>query len=334
MWFFFDNEGLVWINNHSAGRGVRYYFSLKDIDGEVFLFDPNEAEMHKFSSTGEYLGSLIKHGEGPGEFSPMRGMFAHLVNNQIWVTGGRKLAKFDRTGQFIEEFKIGDTSLNIFDESNYITTIQDRDQNTATQKIVLKRITEQNTVEEGPSLIEAQNVGMIRVGNRAFSDNWGVPRLEFAVDSQYNKVYTVLTSTYKITAKDIDGNALYVIQRPYENIKVSRSDIVKMMPWVEERERSRWILDAYPDHLVAITEMYILPHGFLAVYRVSGPREAEIDIYDPEGRYVYIMKLPEGMELRNPGFYEFGFANIETREDMPVYVEYRITNLPEIFSEN
>jgi hypothetical protein len=314
--------------------GINYYFSIKDKDGEVILYDPNEAEVHKFSSTGEYLGSLIRHGEGPGEFSPMRGLFVHLVSDQIWVTGGRKLAKFYRTGQFIEEFKIDDTSLQFFDESNYIATIQNRDQNTVTQKIALKKITKQNVIEEGPSFIEARNVGMIRVGNRAFGDDWGVPDLEFAADPQNNKVYVVLTSEYKITVKDIDGNTLYVIQRPYENIKVSRADIVKMMPWVEERERSRWILDAYPDHLVAITEMAILPSGFLAVYRVSGPREAEIDIYDPDGRYVYIMKLPEGMELRHAVFYDFGFSTQETRDDMPVYVEYRVKNLPEIFAEN
>ena len=46
------------------------------------------------------------------------------------------------------------------------------------------------------------------------------------------------------------------------------------------------------------------------------------------------MELPEGMELRRPVFIDFGFSTIEDRDEMPVYVEYRVKNLPEIFSNN
>lgn len=100
------------------------------------------------------------------------------------------------------------------------------------------------------------------------------------------------------------------------------------------RKQTVLFIDAYPDRLAAVQELTILPHGYLAVLRVSGPRETEIDIFDPDGRYVYIMKHPEDMELQNPCLYDFGFSNIETKEDMPVYIEYRVKNLPEIFSGN
>jgi hypothetical protein len=54
-------------------------------------------------------------------------------------------------------------------------------------------------------------------------------------------------------------------------------------------------------------------------------------VYDPEGKYVYIIKAPEDISLDRLAFYEFGFGIQEERDEMPVYMEYRIKNLPEIF---
>ena len=191
-------------------------------------------------------------------------------------------------------------------------------------------ITEHNTIKEGPTFMEAENVGMIEQGNRGFYDDWGVPDLDFTVTPQFKKVYVAYSPEYKIYAKDLEGNTLYVMERPYASVKVSREDVKKMLPWVVE-ERSKWILDAYPDHLVAILKLVTLPRGYLGIYRVSGPKKAELDIFDPEGKYVYILKLSEEIDLMETTFYDFGFAAIESREDMPVYVEYKVKNLPEIF---
>jgi hypothetical protein len=170
-------------------------------------------------------------------------------------------------------------------------------------------------------------------GGGGFGDDWAVPNIDFVYDREFRKVFVVYASKYRITAHDLQGNTLYAIERPYDQVKVSRADVKTMLPW-PENEQTKWMFDAYPDHLVAITKMFTLPHGFLAVYRVSGLREAEIDIFDPDGRYIYIMKLPEGMELREPIFFISGFSTIEDRDDMPVYVEYRVKNFPEIFSNN
>ena len=313
--------------------GMRHYLSIKAENSEVILYDPNQSEAHRFSGEGEYLGSLINQGEGPGEFSPMRGMHVNFVDDQIWVTGGRKLAMFDKSGTFLQECRIDDYNPIFVDKSNYLCNTTQRNEQGSRKKIVLKEITRSSLVEEVITFLEADNVGMIRVGNRAFGDDWGVPDIKFAYDPESKNMFLAYTPDYRITVKDILGNTLFRIERPYDSIKVNRDNITDILPWLNN-ERSKWIIDAYPDRLVAVQELTCLPHGYLAVHRVSGPRETEIDIFDPDGRYLYIMKLPEGMELRNPCFYDFGFSTIETQEDMPVYVEYRVKNLPEIFSGN
>jgi len=91
-------------------------------------------------------------------------------------------------------------------------------------------------------------------------------------------------------------------------------------------------LDAYPDTIVAIKSVKALPRGYLAVYRVTGAKMFEIDVYDPEGKFVYILKVPDEISMEDAIFYDFGFATLENRDDFRFYVEYRIINLPEIFS--
>jgi hypothetical protein len=92
------------------------------------------------------------------------------------------------------------------------------------------------------------------------------------------------------------------------------------------------LLDAYPDKLAALKQLKILPNGYLAVYRITGPMEYEVDVFDEQGRYMYKIVPPETIDFDRAVFYDFGFSTVETVDEFPVYVEYRIKNLPEIFS--
>ena len=54
---------------------------------------------------------------------------------------------------------------------------------------------------------------------------------------------------------------MYVIERPYKNVKVSMEDKKKRLSWALKRESSKWMLSAYPDTLVAIKHIKTLPKG-------------------------------------------------------------------------
>jgi len=81
-------------------------------------------------------------------------------------------------------------------------------------------------------------------------------------------------------------------------------------------------------------EMKVLPKGYLAVYRISGLKRYVIDIFDESGNYVYMIEPSDSLLLDRADFYDFGLTTVEFVDDFPVYVEYRIKNLPEIFSES
>jgi hypothetical protein len=140
-----------------------------------------------------------------------------------------------------------------------------------------------------------------------------------------------LNTEYELYVKNLKGETLHIIEKPYKNVKVSSEDKKKLLPWAKE-EQWKWALKAYPDTLVAIKGMKTLPNGYLAVFRVSDVETVEVDVFDQEGRFVYIMKAPEEVSLEKAIFYSVGFAIKETQEDgLEVYVEYKIKNLPDIF---
>ena len=313
--------------------GMRFFFSVKDKNGEIILFDPNRSEAHRFSGTGEHLGSLINHGQGPGEFEPMSVMHVHLVDGQIWVTGGGKLAKFDRQGQFFDELKTGDSGMSFVDRTCYVTRKFSRSEKGSLYQYMIRRFSQDREILDGPVLMEGLDIEMIRnEKGQGFGDGWDTPNIGYTVDTENKKVFLVYTPEYKITAKDVEGNTLYVIEKPHEQVPISQQEKEVMLGPFIERPNSKWILSAYPDRLNAVLEMTMLPGGYLGVYRISGIRETEIDVFDPEGRFVYILQLPEDLVLRFAVFYDFGFSNMEYQEDFPVYCEYSIKNLPEIFN--
>ena len=313
--------------------GFSYFDAVKDTDGEVILFSVNEAEAERFTGEGDYIDSLFRKGQGPGEFSQYSFVYVRFMDGQIWVTGRQKLAKFDKKGQLREEFKLGDAVSTFIDRTHYLTEKGIRTGEDLHKQIMIKKIVETNEVEEGSVLMEGTNLGMIRFQGGGFGDEWGVPDIEYAVDRNTKKIFVGMKTEYKIQAKDMEGNTLYVIQVPHDRVALSGKEKETMIePFLRgETDEKQKFFDAYPDKLMAFKEMKVLPKGYLAVYRITGPKEYEVDIFDDQGRYVYKIETPENISLDRAAFYDFGFTTTETKDDFPVYVEYRIKNLPEIF---
>jgi hypothetical protein len=315
---------------------LRYFNAVKDKDGEIILFNVNDSKAQRFTGDGEYIGSFFRQGQGPGEFVPLRLLYVRFMNGQIWVTAGDKLAKFDKQGQFIEEVRLGDTTVLFIDERSYLTEKRTRMEQDMYKEIIIKHIKETNKIEEGPVLMEGKNLGMIRLPRGGFADGWGTPDIEYAADRTEKKIYVAMKTEYKIQVMDQQGKILYVIEKPYNSIRLSSKDKETILEsFIQRRsDQKQMFLNAYPDELVAIREMKVLPKGYLAVYWVSGIKEYMIDIFDDTGKYVYMIEPSEGLPLDRADFYDFGFTTVETVDDYPVYVEYRVNNLPEIFSDS
>jgi len=311
--------------------GLRYFYSVKEKDGEVILFDPNRSEAHRYDSQGDYIGSLIRLGQGPGEFQQYHGLRIFFQNGQIWASSSVKRAVFDKNGNFIEEQKLttaGTSSPSFFVDKNRFISRKSRwtDDGQLRKVVMFDLVSEAEVV-----FFEALREWLIRKGSSAFNDSWATPSIHYVYCPYTKRVYVAMNEAYRIHAKDLDGNTLYVIERPCKQVTVSRKDKEILIDWAVGNESWKWAFDAYPDKLAAIRNMAVLPRGYLAVYRITGPKQFAVDVYDPEGKYVYVLEFPEHISLERATFFASGFGTQETREDFPVYCEYRIKNLPKIF---
>jgi hypothetical protein len=315
---------------------MRMIFFCRNEQGGVILFDPNGAEAHRFGPDGKYLGLLTKKGQGPGEFSPSQGYYANFFGPEIFVFGGQKVARFDSFGKLLQDRILKSHYHAPIDGTRFLAeniTLDEKRNQTKTLQVVTFDF---GGREDNNDLLKAENVGMIRnpSGQGGFSEMWATPGIFYAADASIGRVYCGLNTKYEIRIKDLSGKDVRIIHRDFENVKVKRADIEKMMAWEAKNERSRWMLDAYPDRFLAIKEVAALPRGYLAVFRVTGPEMSEIDVFNPVGEFLYTLLPPPGIDMKiQVQFFPAGFAVVETQDDSVVYREYRVKNLPEIFGK-
>jgi hypothetical protein len=315
--------------------GIRYFYHTRDNDGEVILYDSSQSEAHRFDANGNYLGNLVRLGQGPGEFRQYAGLRIHFKNNQIWATGYPKWVKFDKNGQYLGEQKL-EVAPKIFVDAHRCISSQSQtiDGDMEQRQVVVVDLSTQEDEKRETNLYENTREWIIRSGQSSFADSWITPNIFFDYSAYSHNVFIALSLNYEIYVKDLDGKILYVIKRPYENVKLGPEDKEILVSQSFRSGNTKWILDAYPDTLMAIKSVKVLPRGYLAVYRISGPKMFEIDVYDPEGRFVYILKVPDEISMEEAIFYDFGFSTLESRDEFSFYVEYKVKNLLEIFSSS
>jgi hypothetical protein len=250
-----------------------------------------------------------------------------------------KLAQYDKNGQFIREIKLGYNPEPLIDEKHFFQDKKRLSPEKSEQEIVLVELSSDGPEKKKETVFfQAENVGMIWSSGsdrRGLNEDWATPFILLSYDKDNEKAYVALNTEYRIHVKNLRGETQYVIEKPHKNVRVSLDDKKEILSiWLERGESTKWMLSAYPDTLTSFKNLKILPGGYLAVYRISGPKMFEIDVFDNEGKYLYVLMPPEGVSLENAEFYDFGFATKEVTEDeFEIYTEYRVKNLPEIFHD-
>jgi hypothetical protein len=315
--------------------GLRMIMFSRDAVGNVMLFDPNGAEGHRFDASDKYIGLVTKKGQGPGEFSPQQGYWALFFDPGIWVFGGSKVAHFDASGALLKERTLKNHFYAEADASHFFTVAVSWDAQKKQTRALKIVAFDMEGAERVVDLLSAENIGMIMNpnGQGGIGEGWATPNFFYTADPGRQRIFCGLNQDYKIRVKDYAGKDLLVIERPCERAKIGRKDIDILIPWAAKEERLKWVFSAFPDRLAAIKDILPLPKGHLGVFRISGPKKTELDVFDAEGRYLYILLSPSDLRTDYLKFFSSGYATIEQDGDYSVYREYRIKNLPEIFGK-
>jgi hypothetical protein len=311
--------------------GLKYFDFVRDSNGDVILYNPNVVEAQRFNSKGEYLGALVRRGQGPGEFPNFSFFKVFFTEAKIVAMGNMKLAKFDKSGRFLGEEIIGERSRCLVNEDAFITESSRPDDKGMFVKIVFVGLPREKDAQPLKiNLFEAAGVGMIKYQNGGFDDEYVTPNIRYAVDRSSKTIYLVHNKEYKIHVKSLKGDILRVIEKPHRTIGLSSKGRKKLLSKFKGGNLKS-LEAAYPDKLVVIKDIKMLPRGWLAVYRVTGAELFEIDVFNPEGKYFYVFEPPEGISLEKAVFHDGGFALAEEKDDLLVYADYKLRNLPEIF---
>jgi len=310
----------------------------RDKDNNIYLCDRRTPRMYKFSADGKITGQFLNMGEGPGEFP--RGVYTfQIINNHLWLTHSQKLVCFTREGDFVRERKFNRniTFIEIINEEKLIGNMYANDLSEERKRVcavfdrngeVIKSLFEDK--EAGFTEIRMQNNGNTRI--LRFFSGLITNDILHTFDPEQNRLYLFLSSDYRIFRKDLQGKTDLVIHREHSKIGLIEKDKMNIISQVFSSwssERRELLKDVFPQTFVAINLIGILPRGYIAVRRLLGVHDYVFDVFDSQGRFVYVLEPPSEL----PGFYRIDLSGkhiwvFKELEERDIFFLYEMTNLP------
>jgi len=345
----FDLELKLEIDSSNTDSGQPFFFDQvqHDSSGNIIFADNRTLQIHKFDNQGHWKSSLSVKGEGPGEFIRMGDL--QVLDDQVWIAGNwpLKIAGYDAEGKLISDW-LSKTFYNFY----LMTSIVDRNRSLTVSfgpgtkmgsperiRIISLRDGEENILhtyfshtDAGPLIL---TVGEERPLQVAFSHPSIIPRLLYTYDKDRDVLYCLYNKEYRIELMDLSGKLLRVVSRDHEPLLLTeenRESLVELLAPEMSPQVKAEIKDKLPAVFCALSGIFTLKNGYFGVKRVTGVESVELDIFDPEGRFVDLI-LPSGadLDLASFHFFEDSVGYIHHLEDRDVYSEYRIKNIPYLY---
>lgn len=271
-----------------------------DDEGYAYLLDAQLHEVMVFTRDGEYLRSLGREGEGPGEFRRPSSMFI-TANGEIAVVqrAPGRIVLLTTSGE-----PAGNHALPEAPEggTQFFFDVQRAGDGLA---IDLRRIARRETgfdVTRELALIDRGGTANATLFSETSERN--MANLKFDEKQIQTLMWMaapdgrVFTSdnfdAYAITVWNADGTPHHVIERPYEHRKRTKAEMERNKPNIQIRgrggQRPETETKASPTDR-DIMDMYVRSDGTLWVVSSHGAYDVEdgtfatFDVYDRDGRY-------------------------------------------------
>ncbi len=307
-----------------------------DNDGNLYVSDNVDSQVHRFGPDGSYLGAFGGRGEGPGEFRNVSKLTLTPDAIYCWSLFQSRLSVFDREGRFQNSIQIQDLSLT----SSVIPILSNATPIGYLGVVLLGNIN-YRALWRSAIRIFSDSGEMIRsvldttivqrsefVGGRTYT----MPHQIRGVDTDFKPgtpVAWFLGDTYEFHLFEPENpDRERIICLPTLGEPVTRD--VKEATYLrysdrEEQRTARRVLE-FPTRLPVLRNLQWDGLGRLWVRHYAGPNvgfpNEVFDVFDRSGTWLYRQELPTGANLTfaAEAFYEVS----EDNEGNPVVRQYRL----------
>lgn len=313
----------------------------KDSLGNTYIIDRHGIRVYKFDRTGKFVKSFLKRGDGPGELDRVHDF--SIINDIIYCSNRRKLCCFDMDGRIMKDVQFPKQYPGIIahvDENRYITyySLYKNDKTIGSACILVDVNSDKSMIELFRKMRPNIGFSTIKLPGKDFNYITDItPRIQYRYDPHQKMVYCFFNYEYTVYAIDLQARLKTIVHREHNPERLTGAELDA---FADSFRRQGW-----PDYHIemfrknppeecwpSIGSITLLPRGYFGVIRNTSREQREMDIFGPDGRFIYIIK--ESGEIKDIvmlNFFDDRVGIIYHREDIDVYKEFRVMNLPGIY---
>jgi hypothetical protein len=290
-----------------------------DSQQNIYVIDWGHFRIQKFDKDGNYLQTIGRHGQGPGEFQGTMQLRIDDLSGDIYIRDGLyEIEKFDKNGNYIEKIKLA-KAIDDFDfdgKGNFFAiqrTVSEEDLSKTLCTIDTKGEIIKNYIKL-PWLIPYQKKGKFESANYD-------PEAYCLFMSKLNKEAFVYgySKDYELNIIDMDGRVLY---------KIRKDESPKGFSAKERMIYKKYNFNM-PPHKPYFYSIITDSKGRIYVQknRTVGKEfrvNREVDIFSKDGYYLYKSTIPRGTYIIKDG-YLYAYVMNETSGEELVK-RFRIEN--------
>jgi hypothetical protein len=175
--------------------------------------------------------------------------------------------------------------------------------------------------------------GILRQNRRLFTDPWSTAAICCDYDPRRKLVCVAMNREYKIYLIALDGRIIKTMRRSWVPVKADLRDIEAAFAPILSIDPAggKELLSVYPSTYATINRIQIIKNGNILVFRITGIRKLEVDVFDADGTFKCTILPSKGISFENASFNNKGFSIRELKGDYFVYNDYVIKNIKNIF---
>jgi hypothetical protein len=322
-----------------------------DSEDNIYVADAGNSRIQKFNKNGNYILTIGRKGQGPGEFElptdleidVTTGHIYVVDRNDLYVLGGRRIQIFSSSGEYLKGFALEHSISQFFlDTDGFIFSVFSlRDEEGRKTKIV-KLNSEGKLIKECAEFSDQKSV-QIKSGEASGSFraiHAYTPGLLLTAIDEQTFVYTQ-TLRYEIFVIDNNCNVILKIQGDEKPQSITRSEKNHIIGQLEEhlsRRGSKWpkgVIEEACDFpssrpfFRGITTDDLQRSYLWRVKLVLDKSEEQVfDVYSKDGYFIHRIRMGFLPELIKDGH----LYDIDENEDTGevFIIRYKIKNWSEI----